>query len=108
MQTLQSQKIYHGNMGADPRIFTTKEGNKIARFSFATHSGVHFVNGKMRKETHWHDAMAFGQAAEFIENYGRRGIGVMVQGKEVERTYTNKKGEPVKMLVLQVSSVKGL
>ncbi|MBU2020025.1 MAG: single-stranded DNA-binding protein [Bacteroidetes bacterium] len=108
METLKSQLLLHGNLGGDPRITTTQNGGKVANFSIACNSNYHYVNGKVRKDTVWHDAFAFGQAAEFIENYGRRGVGIVVQGTLVDRTYTNKKGEPKQMKMLQVNFVKGL
>jgi single-strand DNA-binding protein len=108
METLKSQLLLHGNLGGDPRITTSQNGSKIATFSIASNKNYHYLNGKVQKETEWHDAFAFGQAAEFIENYGRRGVGVVVQGILVDRTYTNKKGEPIKMKMLQVNFVKGL
>jgi single-stranded DNA-binding protein len=51
---------------------------------------------------------AFGNIAQFIENFGGKGKRIAVTGKIVNRTYLSKDGKPRKVTEVEVRNVIGL
>jgi single-strand DNA-binding protein len=64
--------ILIGNVGQDPTVRYTPNGNKVVDFSIATNE---------KKETPtWHNATAFGKTADIIGDYVKKGMRVYVEG----------------------------
>ena len=96
--------ILMGNLTRDPEISYTKEGNKaIARFSVA-------VNRRFAKDgetdTDFFNCTAWGKTAEFIEKYFRKGSRMLLSGRIENDNYTNKNGEKVYSVRIQVEEVE--
>lgn len=89
-----------GNMGAKARITNFENGGKVARFSVAT-------NTKNQKPN-WHSVFAWGNMAQFIENYGDKGKEVAIHGRLVKRTYLSKEGSQRQVTEVEVKHVIGL
>ena len=63
-----------GNLGGDPEMFYSSEGNPIASFSIA-------FQGSRKDKTGWMKVTAFGKLAEISEKYLKRGSRVAVSGQ---------------------------
>ena len=63
--------ILTGNLGADPEIFYSSEGNPVATFNIAFRSG--------KDKTGWIKVVAFKKLAEIVEKYLHKGarIGII-------------------------------
>lgn len=81
-----------GNLGADPEIKEFGEGKKLARINVATHESFRNQKGEKVNETHWHNVVAWGPQAEFLEKYAAKGQGLVVNGKLTTRSF-EKDGE---------------
>ena len=97
-----------GNMGMNAQITNYDNGNKIARFSLATDKNYKNKEGKIEKDTEWHRIFAWGNMAQFIENYGQKGKQVAIHGRLVNRTYLSKKGEKRNITEIEVKHIIGL
>lgn len=75
--------VLQGHMGRDPELRRSQDGKPIANFSVAT---------KDRNDTEWHNVVAFGKTAEFVEQYFKKGSKITVFGKIKYRTW-EKDGE---------------
>ena len=66
-----NQVILTGNLGADPEVFYSSEGNPIASFDLAFRSS--------KKKTGWIKCVAFNKLAEVTEKYLHKGarIGII-------------------------------
>jgi len=66
-----NQTILTGNLGADPEIFYSSEGNPVANFNIAFRSS--------KKKTGWIKCVCFGRLAEVTEKYLHKGarIGII-------------------------------
>ncbi len=104
MQTLRNNITLVGNMGSEPIITNFENGGKVARFRLATDS----KGPKGVSKADWHSVFAWGNIAGFIENYGAKGKQLAIHGRIVDRTYTNKLGEPRKITEIEVKHVIGL
>ena len=61
-----------GNLGADPEIFSTSEGEPVASFNLAFKSS--------KKKTGWIKITCFSRMAEIAEKYLHKGARIVVDG----------------------------
>lgn len=69
---------FTGNVGRDPELKTTPNGNMVANFSVAVRQRK--VNGQ-DPPARWVKVEIWGKAAEYVTDYVRRGDTVMVYGE---------------------------
>jgi single-strand DNA-binding protein len=81
-----------GNLGANPEVKTLQGGKKLVKFSIATSESYKNAEGKKIKETQWHNLVAWNKTAEIAEKYLRKGSEVAIEGKLVNKNYTDKEG----------------
>ena len=81
-----------GNVGNKPDVRTTDAGKKWARFNLATNESYRNAKGEKISETQWHFLVAWGKVAELAEKYLQKGTEVAIEGKLVNRNYTDKQG----------------
>lgn len=83
--------ILIGNLGRDPEVRMTQGGGKVANFSLATSESWNNKNTGQREErTEWHKLVAFGNQADVIEKYVKKGSKLFVEGKLQTRKWTDK------------------
>jgi single-strand DNA-binding protein len=99
MQTLRNNVTLIGNMGSDAQITQFENGSKVARFNIATSS-----SGK----TEWHKVFAWGNVAQFIESYGKKGKELAIHGRVVKRSYMDKLGKKQHVTEVEVKHIIGL
>ncbi len=92
MYALKNKVQLIGNLGNAPEVRTLDGGKKMARFSVATNESYRNAKGEKITETQWHSLVAWGKVAEIVEKYLVKGKEVMIEGKLVNRTYTDKDG----------------
>jgi single-strand DNA-binding protein len=100
---MRNQITLIGNMGENAKVTNFENGGKVARFNLATPSPV-----KGKDTAEWHKLFAFGNIAQFIENFGGKGKRIAITGKIVNRTYLSKDGTPRKVTEVEVRNVIGL
>lgn len=81
-----NEVILMGNVGKDPVINETPR-SIVARFSVATSFG----EGD-KKRTEWHSCEAWGQPADVIKKFVKKGTSMMVNGRLQYETFTDKEG----------------
>jgi single-strand DNA-binding protein len=108
MITLRNHVTLAGNMGMNAQITQFDNGNKVARFSLATDKNNISEDGKKEKNTEWHHLFAWGNMAQFIENYGQKGKPLIVHGRLVNRTYLNKEGQKRNVTEIEVQHIIGM
>ncbi|MBW3552373.1 MAG: single-stranded DNA-binding protein [Gemmatimonadetes bacterium] len=72
--------ILVGNVGRDPEIQTTSNGNKVAHFSLATSRRIPRDSG-FEERTEWHRLTVWGKLAELAEEYIRKGDRLYIEGR---------------------------
>ncbi|MEN6615760.1 MAG: single-stranded DNA-binding protein [Syntrophorhabdus sp.] len=76
----------HGNLGNDPEVFYSSEGNPVASFSLAFHSG--------KDKTSWIKVTAFKGLAEIVEANLKKGNRVVVSGSLDQEKWQAQDGTP--------------
>ena len=85
--------ILLGNLGQDPVVRTSQDGNKIVQLSIATSERWKDRNsGEQREKTEWHRVVFFGKLAEIAEQYLDKGSQLYIEGKLQTRKWQDKEG----------------
>ena len=90
MYSLKNKVQLIGYLGGDPEVKTVNGDSKLAKFSIATNDSYKNAKGEKVTETQWHHVIAWGRTATFIEKYLVKGIEVVIDGKLINRNYTDK------------------
>ncbi|MGH7066851.1 MAG: single-stranded DNA-binding protein [Acetobacteraceae bacterium] len=87
--------ILVGNLGRDPEVRTTQEGQKIVQFSLATsESWNDRASGERKERTEWHRVVIFNdRLADVAERFLRKGRKVYVEGALQTRKWTDQSGQ---------------
>jgi single-strand DNA-binding protein len=92
MNNLKNKVQLIGYLGNAPEIKTTENGRKLARFSIATNETYQNTKGEKVTETTWHNLVAWEKLAETAEKFLQKGAEVAVEGKLINRSYSDKDG----------------
>lgn len=105
MYALKNKVQLIGNLGNAPEIRTTETGKKLVKFSVATNEIYRNANGEKIKETQWHNLIAWGKVADIAEKYLLKGTEVAIEGKLINRNYTDKEGNKKYITEIQVNEL---
>lgn len=92
MSGSMNKVILIGNLGRDPELKMTPNGQALARFSVATTETWKNPQGEKQSKTEWHNIVVWGKQAEIAEKYLRKGKQVMIEGRIQYREYTDQAG----------------
>lgn len=92
MSGSMNKVILIGNLGRDPELKMTPNGQALARFSVATTETWKNPQGEKQSKTEWHNVVVWGKQAEIAEKYLRKGKQVMIEGRIQYREYTDQAG----------------
>jgi single-strand DNA-binding protein len=86
--------IIVGNLGADPDLRVLPSGQKVANLRVATSENwKDRSSGEKRERTEWHSVSVFEQnAAQYAENYLRKGSKVYIEGRVETRKWQDQSG----------------
>jgi single-strand DNA-binding protein len=102
MNAMKNKVQLIGNLGQEPDIKTIGEDRKVAHLSVATNENYRNAKGEKITETQWHNIVAWGKLAELAEKYLHKGTEVVIEGKLINRNYTDKQG--VKRYVTEIQA----
>ncbi len=105
MYALKNKVQLIGNLGNAPEVKTTESGKKLARFSVATNESYRNAKGEKVTETTWHNLVAWGKVADIAEKYLNKGSEIAIEGKLINRSYTDKDGNKKYITEIQVNEL---
>ena len=86
--------ILVGNLGNDPDVRFTPNGNAVANLSLATSESWKDRNtGQQQEKTEWHRVVIFGKLAEIAQLYLRKGSKIYIEGKLQTRKWQGQDGQ---------------
>ena len=87
--------ILVGNLGRDPEIRHTNDGNPIVNLSLATSERWRDRNtGEQRERTDWHRVVIFNERlGEVAQKYLQKGRKVYIEGQLQTRKWTDQQGQ---------------
>lgn len=105
MYALRNKVQLIGHVGQKPQTRTLEGDKKMVRFSVATSESYRNAQGVKVTDTQWHNLVAFGKVAEIAEKYLDKGTEVALEGKLVNRNYTDKQGAKKYVTEIQISEL---
>ena len=105
MYALKNKVQLIGNLGNAPEVKSFESGKKMATFRMATTEVYRNAKGEKVKDTQWHNLVVWGKLAEIAEKYLTVGKEVAVEGKLVNRQYTDKDGNKKYFTEIQVNEL---
>ena len=88
-----NKAILLGNLGADPEVRYTANGNAVTTISVATSRSYKKRDSEeWVEETEWHRVVVFGRSAETVSHYLTKGSQVYLEGRLQTRKYEDKDG----------------
>jgi len=86
--------ILVGNLGRDPEVRYSKDGNKIVNFSLATSEKWTDKSGEKQERTEWHKVVIFNdRLGEIAEKYLNKGSKIYVEGQLQTGKWTGNDGQ---------------
>ena len=73
--------IVIGNLGRDPEMRYTPNGQSVTSFSVASNRKYTTATGERREETEWFNVSAWGKLGETCNQYLTKGSQVYVEGR---------------------------
>ncbi|MDF2437495.1 MAG: single-stranded DNA-binding protein [Bacteroidota bacterium] len=105
MNALRNKVQLIGNLGMNPEIKVLDGGKKLAKMSIATNETYKNAKGEKITETQWHNLIAWGKTVAVIEKYLSKGSEVAIEGKLINRNYTDKEGVKRYITEIQVNEL---
>jgi len=85
-----SKAIITGNLTRDPELRTTPNGASVCSFSVAVNRVYRDSNGEQKEDVSFIDCSAWGKLGEMINQYAKKGTGVLVSGRLDQRSWEDK------------------
>jgi len=85
--------IIVGNLGRDPELKYTPQGQSVCEFSVATSEKRKDGSGEVKEETTWFKVSCWGRLAEVASQYLSKGRQVYIEGRLRTREWTDKEGK---------------
>lgn len=82
--------IILGNLGGDPEVRYTPNGNAVCTLSVATTDTRNDAEGNRQQMTEWHRVVVWGKQAENCGKYLAKGRSVYVEGRLQTRSWDDK------------------
>ena len=108
MTTLRNHITVIGKIGNQTNMVHFQNGKTITRFSLSSLKKQRNNQGKWVKTLQWHNLFAWNGLAEYIQEHAEKGKSVAVQGRLIERTYTNRSGVSKNTTEIEVKHIIGL
>jgi single-strand DNA-binding protein len=84
--------ILIGNLGKDPELRYTPNGQPVASFSLATTERWNDKNSQKQEKTEWHNIVVWGKLAELTNQYLKKGRSAYIEGRITTRSWDDRDG----------------
>ncbi len=105
MNSLRNSVRLIGNLGGTPEVKELAKGKKMAKFSLATTENYKDADGNKVSETQWHNIVAWGRQADFVEKYLDKGNQIAIEGKLLTRNYVDREGNKRYLTEISVNEI---
>jgi single-strand DNA-binding protein len=81
-----------GNLGADPELKYTQNGQAVLRLRLATTESYVNRSGERQQRTDWHTVIVWGKRGEALNNILSKGRSICAEGRIQYRQWEDKEG----------------
>jgi len=107
MASFLNKVMIIGNVGRDPEMSYTPNGNAVTKFSVAVNRFYNTQDGQRKEETEWFNVVAWNKLAELCDNYVTKGQKVYVEGRFQSRSWQSPDGQKHKAFDIVARSSPG-
>ena len=100
--------ILIGNLGRDPELRYTQNGQAVANFTLATSENWTDKSGEKAERTEWHRIVTWGKLAEMCAQYLSKGRTVYVEGRLQTREWEDRDGNKRQTTEINAQTVQFL
>jgi single-strand DNA-binding protein len=101
--------ILIGNLGRDPELRYTQNGQAVVNFTLATTENWNDrSSGEKIERTEWHRVVAWGRLAETCAQYLAKGRSVYVEGRLQTREWEDREGQKRRTTEVNAQTVQFL
>ena len=97
--------ILIGNLGRDPELRYTANGQPVANFTLATTESWTNKSGEREQRTEWHRIVTWGRLAEICGEHLSKGKQVYVEGRLQTREWEDREGNKRKTTEVTANQV---
>jgi single-strand DNA-binding protein len=94
-----------GNLGRDPELRYTQNGNPVCSFTMATSEKRRDSQGEMRETTTWWRVTVWGKMAEVCNQYLAKGRQTCIEGVPFLSTWTDREGAERQTLEVRATDI---
>lgn len=98
--------ILVGNLGRDPELRYTPQGNPVCSFSMATNERRKDKTGEWQDQTTWFRVTLWGRQAETASQYLTKGRPVYIEGRLRVEEWTDRDGKPRQSLEVTATDMQ--
>ena len=102
MNSIKNKVTLIGNLGNAPEIKSFDNRKKLAKISLATNEVYKNQKGERVQDTTWHNVIMWSPLAEIAEKFLKKGSEIAIEGRLVNRNYTDKDG--VKRYITEIQA----
>jgi single-strand DNA-binding protein len=100
--------ILVGNLGRDPELRYTQNGQAVANFTLATSESWTDKSGEKTERTEWHRIVTWGKLAEMCAQYLSKGRTVYIEGRLQTREWEDRDGNKRQTTEINAGTVQFL
>ena len=100
--------ILVGNLGRDPELRYTQNGQAVANFTLATSESWTDKSGEKAERTEWHRIVTWGKLAEMCAQYLSKGRTVYIEGRLQTRDWEDRDGNKRQTTEINAGTVQFL
>ncbi len=97
--------VLMGHLAADPELKATTSGTSVANFKLATNRDWKTSDGERHEATDYHRIIAWRKLAEICAMHLKKGAGVYLEGRLMNRQYTDKEGKDKNITEIVADSI---
>jgi single-strand DNA-binding protein len=97
--------ILIGHLGKDPELSYLPSGQSVAKFTMATSRSYKDKSGEWKKETEWHNIVAWGKLGELCAQHLKKGRQAYVEGQIRSHSWEDREGKKRTAVDIVVDSV---
>lgn len=90
MKAIKNKVQLIGHLGAAPEIKIFESEKKLANISIAVNDRYKNAKGEWVDETQWFNLVAWSKLADYAEQYLFKGAEIAIEGRIVNKSYTDK------------------
>ena len=92
MKAIKNKVQLVGRLGADPEIKMYNENKKLAQLRLAVNDRYKNALGEWVDDTQWFNMVAWSKLAGYAEKYLLKGTEIAVEGRLINKNFTDKNG----------------